>query len=141
MRRLEATNDEAFVASFSVPLFSARRNESFVAEAQANRDLVDAQQRIAMIKAKTMLFELYRELGSEILEAQTLRNDILPRTEEALKETEYAYQRGRYSYLEWVDAQREYLSLQAALIDASSSAQSLRVEIERLTNAPLSAAP
>lgn len=141
VRRLESTNDEAFVASFSVPLFSARRNESFVAEAQANRDLVDAQQRIAMVKAKTLLYELYRELGSEVLEAQTLRNDIVPRTEEALKETEYAYQRGRYSYLEWVDAQREYLALQASLIEASSNAQALRVEIERLTNAPLAAAP
>ncbi|WP_428310015.1 TolC family protein [Hydrocarboniphaga sp.] len=137
VRRLESSDDQAFVASFSLPLFSARRSESLVAEAQASRDLVDAQQRIAMVKAKTMLYELYRELGSEVLEAQTLRNDILPRAEEALKETEYAYQRGRYSYLEWVDAQREYLALQADLIEASSKAQALRVEIERLTHAPL----
>lgn len=141
IRQLQATKDQAFIASVSIPLFSSKRAESFVAEAQANRELVDAQQSIAMVKAKTMLYELHRELGAEILEAQTLRNDILPRTEEALKETEYAYQRGRYSYLELVDAQREYLSLQASLIEASSNAQGLRVEIERLTNAPLNAAP
>lgn len=141
VRQLQATKDQALVASFSIPLFSSKRAESFVAEAQANRELVNAQQSVAMIKAKTMLYELQRELGGEILAAQTLRNDILPRTEEALKETEYAYRRGRYGYLELVDAQREYLSLQARLIEASSNAQGLRVEIERLTNAPLNAAP
>lgn len=137
LRRLEATNDQAFVASFSVPLFSGRRAEGFVAEAQANRELVDAERRSAEIKAQAMLYELHQQLTRAVLEARTLRNDIQPRSVEALKETEYAYERGRYSYLELVDAQREYLAVQAALIEAAASAHTLRTEIERLTNAPL----
>ena len=68
-----------------------------------------------------------------------MRTDILPRADEALRETEYAFERGRYSYLELVDAQREYLDLQASLIEASANAHALRAEIERLTNAPLAA--
>jgi cobalt-zinc-cadmium efflux system outer membrane protein len=137
LRRLEASNDQAFVASFSVPLFSGRRAEGFVAEAQANRELVDAERRSAEIKAQAMLYELHRQLTRAVLEARTLKNDIQPRSVEALKETEYAYERGRYSYLELVDAQREYLGVQAALIEAAASAHTLRAEIERLTNAPL----
>ena len=70
-------------------------------------------------------------------EAETLKTDMLPRVQEALKETEYAFTRGRYSYLELVDAQREYLAVQAALIDAATDAHELRTEIERLTDAPL----
>jgi cobalt-zinc-cadmium efflux system outer membrane protein len=137
VRRLEASNDNALVFSVSVPLFSSRRSSSFVAEAQASRDLIGAEREVALVKAKALLYELHSRLVRAIAEADTLRTDILPRTEEALKETEYAYQRGRFSYLELVDAQREYLTVQSSLIEAASEAHELRVEIERLTNAPL----
>ena len=140
LRRLEATSDQAFVASVSIPLFSGRRAGSYIAEAQANRELVDAERRVAQVKAEAMLYELHRQLVQAVLEANTLKDDILPRSAEALKETEYAYERGRYSYLELVDAQREYLAVQATLIEAAASAHTLRAEIERLTNAPLSPA-
>lgn len=141
VRRLQATQDQAFVASLSMPLFSGRRAESFVAEAQATRERVDAERRIAQVKAEATLYELQRELSRTVAEAGTLSADIVPRTAEALRETEYAYERGRYSYLELVDAQREFLAVQAALIDTAASAHLLRAEIERLTNAPLADAP
>ena len=137
LRRLEATDDQAFVASVSVPLFSGRRAEGLIAEAQANRNLVDAERRVAEVKAQATLYELHQQLTRAVQEARTLQDDIRPRAAEALKETEYAYERGRYSYLELVDAQREYLAVQAALIEAAASAHTLRAEIERLTNAPL----
>ena len=69
--------------------------------------------------------------------AQSLETTTIPTMEEALRETEYAFERGRYSYLELVDAQREYLAVQSERIDASTLAQLLAAEIERLTNAPL----
>ena len=137
VRRIEDGNDESFVASISVPLFSGRRAVSFEAEATANRDLVAAERRIAQTKAEALLYELHRELRGAVLEVESLRGGILPRAEEAMNETEYAYERGRYSYLELVDAQREFLALQAAMIDAAANAQTLRAEIERLTNTPL----
>lgn len=137
IRRLQATKDQALVASFSIPLFSSRRADGFVAEAQANRDLVDTERREALLKAQTTLFELHQELRHAVVEATALKTQILPKMEEAMKETEYAFQRGRYSYLELVDAQREYLAQQQALIEASANAHTLRTEIERLTNAPL----
>jgi len=137
VRRMEVGNDESFVASISVPLFSGGRADGFVAEATANRDLVTAERRIALIKAEAVLYELHRELRGAVLEVEALRGGILPRAEEAMNETGYAYERGRYSYLELVDAQREFLALQAAMIDAAANAQTLCAEIERLTNAPL----
>jgi len=121
----------------AVPLRSRGRAESFVAEAQANRELVDAERRAAEIRAQATLYELHRQLSRAVSEATTLRDDIKPRSAEALEETEYAYVRGRYGYLELVDAQREYLAVQAALIGTAASAHALRAEIERLTNAPL----
>ena len=137
VRRLQATQDQALVASFSVPLFAPRRAAPFIAESESLRDLVGVDRRAAEIKAQATLFELFQALSQAVLEAKSLHDDTLPRIAEALKETEYAYGRGRYGYLELVDAQREYLSVQAAMIAASGDAHTLRAEIERLTNAPL----
>lgn len=137
LRRLQGSRDQAFVASFSMPLFAGKRNTSYVAEAVAKRELLDAERRIAEVKAQATLYELHRQMQRAIAEAKTLKDEIQPRSAEALKETEYAYERGRYSYLELVDAQREYLEVQAALIEAAATAHTLRVEIERLINAPL----
>ena len=140
MRHLEATNDQAFVLSASMPLFSARRASSLVAEAEANRELVDSEERVARIRAQAMLYELHQQITQATRVARTLKDDIQPRSAEALKETEYAYERGRYSYIELVDAQREYLSVRESLIEAAATAHTLRAEIERLTNTPLTAA-
>lgn len=139
IRQIEGSSDrdQALVASLSVPLFTGSRAASLVAEARANRDLVDAERRVAEVNAEAVLYELHRQLSRLVGEAATLRDEIGPRSAEALEETERAYERGRYSYLELVDAQREYLEVRASLIDTAASAHILRAEIERLTNAPL----
>ena len=137
VRRLEAGNDEALVASVSVPLFARRRGSHLVTEAAANRDRVGAEVWAAEVRARTVLYELFRGLQSEIRSAEALRNDLLPRAAEALRETQYAYERGRYSFVELVDAQREFLDLQAALIEASAQAHLRRADIERLTREPV----
>lgn len=137
VRHLQGSGDQGLVFSLSLPLFASRRAEASIVEAQAQRDRVEIEQRGAAVKAQATLYELHRQLDRALSEAQTLQSDILPRTEEAMKETEYAYTRGRYSYLELVDAQREFLVVQATLIETAMQAHLLRVEIERLTNAPL----
>jgi cobalt-zinc-cadmium efflux system outer membrane protein len=136
-RRLEAERDQAFVFSVSIPLFASQRAASFIDEAQAHRDRVDADRRVDAVRIEATLYELHRELQRFVLQARSLRDDIVPRSQEALHETEYAYARGRFGYLELVDAQREFLSVRAALIEAAAAAHTLRAEIERLTHAPL----
>lgn len=141
IRHIEAEGEQALIAGVAIPLFSGRRSQTEFAEARANRERVDTERRAAEIAAQATLYELHHRLERAIAEAATLRGDILPRAREALAETEHAYARGRYSYLELVDAQREYLALQAGLIDTSADAHLLRAEIERLTNAPLTEHP
>ncbi|MCL4777303.1 MAG: TolC family protein [Gammaproteobacteria bacterium] len=137
IKRLQASRDYGLVASFSIPLFAGRRSESFIAEAAARRDAVGAEREAALVRAKAQLFALHRQLQDAVAVAQSLEATTIPTMEEALRETEYAFERGRYSYLELVDAQREYLAVQSERIDASTLAQLLAAEIERLTNAPL----
>ena len=135
--RLAASHDQAFVLGVSVPLFSGRRAAPAIAEATAIRDRLDVDRQVAVLRARTQLFGLYQELRQAIAETRTVQDTILPRLEKALKQTDYAYERGRYSYLELVDAQRTWQEARRALIEAAERAQTLQVEIERLTGEPL----
>ncbi len=133
IRRLEATGDQTLVAGFSMPLASARYAQPRIAEARARRDGVEREREAALIKARTTLFALASRLKHAVEEAQALRDDLLPRMDAAVKATEYAWQRGRYGYIELTEAQREQLALRLAFITAATNAQLYRVEIERLT--------
>jgi outer membrane protein, heavy metal efflux system len=137
VRRLQGSHDQALVFSVSVPLFAPRRTQSYQDEAQARREQVESRRQATLVKVQATLFELHQALQQASFEVQTLQTSMMPRAQEALQETQYAYDRGRYSYLELVDAQREYLAIQSDLIDAATNAHQLRAEIERLTAAPL----
>jgi len=137
LRRSQETKDVGLVASFSMPLFAGRRAPSVIAESAARRDAVGVAREAALTRARAQLFALYSDLREAQAAVNALQSTILPRMEEALQETQYAFERGRYSYLELVDAQRELLDAQANRIEAAAQAQLLIAEIERLTNAPL----
>jgi cobalt-zinc-cadmium efflux system outer membrane protein len=138
VRRLDASDDHAFVAGFSMPFGSRTRAQPAIDAATALASAVELQKTSAIVNARAQLFAIYQELRHEISEAATLRDRVLPQIQEALRETEYAYERGRYGYLELVDAQRAYLEVQRALIEASANSHTFRAELERLTAEPLS---
>jgi cobalt-zinc-cadmium efflux system outer membrane protein len=138
VRILSETNDEAFVIGVSLPLRAGRRAEGGIALARAEREQTMAELEAHRVRAEAQLFELFQELRHSITEAGVLRTSVVPEMEAALEATRTAFERGRYSYLEWVDAQRELVEVQRALIDASANAHLYRTEIERLTGEALS---
>ncbi len=138
MRRLQSTQDTAFVFSVGVQLPVFNRNQGAIAEAQARKQGTYAEQAAALVKARTQLFKNFRELIDRRNEVTALRERALPQMESALKATEYAFERGRYSYLELVDAQRELLSVRSSLIEAATEYHLTLIEIERLTGSPVS---
>jgi cobalt-zinc-cadmium efflux system outer membrane protein len=137
IRELHETNDESFVFGVTLPLFSRSRARSDIAEAQALREQTVAEREAYRVKAEAQLFELFQELRHAITESEVLRSSVLPEMEAALEATRIAFERGRYSYLEWVDVQRELVEVQRQLIDASVNAHLYRTEIERLTGEAL----
>ena len=140
VRFLSETNDEALVFGVTMPLYAGKRARGEVAAARAERDEIAAERETHRVRAEAELFELFQELRHAITEADVLRTSVVPEMEAALEATRTAFERGRYSYLEWVDAQRELVEVQRALIDASANAHLYRTEIERLTGEPLSSA-
>ncbi|WP_341918541.1 TolC family protein [Hydrocarboniphaga effusa] len=138
VRRLEQTRDTGLVFSFQMPLPVGDRNQGLIAEAEARREGAAAEREATLIKARTQLFGYYRELLDRQRQVGLIREKALPRMESALAHTDYAYERGRYSYLELVDAQRELLELKREAIEAAAQYHFTLIEIERLTGNGLS---
>ncbi len=137
VRRLETSDDTALVAGFSIPLPVFDRGQGTIREAELRRAQTQAQQQAAQIKAEATLYGLYQELQANRARMNTLRNQALPQAQQALEQTQYGYERGRFSYLELAAAQRELLELESAAIDAAADSQRMLCEIERLTGTPL----
>jgi cobalt-zinc-cadmium efflux system outer membrane protein len=140
VRRFEDSGDSAFVAALSIPLPAFDRNQGAIAEARARSELTAAQRRAAEARARATLSALHQEFVVARQEAEALRSEVIPQAERALAQTESVFTRGRYSYLELVNAQRELMDARRAAIDAAADAHRLVAELERLTAEPLTAA-
>ncbi|HQQ64432.1 MAG TPA: TolC family protein [Pseudomonadales bacterium] len=139
LRHAEDTGDNGIVLNFSMPLPFSNRNQGAIREASLHREQVEVEQQAALINAQTNLFGLYQQLQSARAEVVELRSHLLPQAEASLAQTRDAYDKGRISYLELVDAQRELLELQRASIASAAMYHRIVVEIERLTDQALTA--
>lgn len=137
LRRFEETGDTGFVVNFSMPIPLANRNQGAIREASIRRDQVQVEEQAAFITTQATLFEFYQGLQQARAQTTGLREQLIPQAEAALKQTQVGYERGRFSYLELADAQRELLVLQREAIAAAATYHRLLAEIERLTNEPL----
>ncbi|MEQ3636868.1 TolC family protein [Alcanivorax sp.] len=136
-RRFEETGDTALVAGVSMPLFAGRRNRGEVQAATAARDEVEYRQQSALLQLHSLLFEAYHTRQQSIAAVEQLRDAVLPDLTQALDLTQQAYERGRYSYVEWTAAQRELLSAREALVEAATTALLNQALIEQLTAQPM----
>ncbi|WP_299127445.1 TolC family protein, partial [uncultured Alcanivorax sp.] len=90
-----------------------------------------------LLRLHSRLFEAYRQRQQNIEAVEQIRGQVLPDLSDALSQTREAYEKGRYSYVEWTAAQRELLSARQALVDAATTALLNQSLIEQLTAQPL----
>jgi len=136
-RRFEDTGESAFTAGVSVPLFTGRRNQGEVGAVLAQRDEVRLQREAALLELRSQLFSAWQAYRQNADAAQRIRQGVLPLLERALAQTRDAYERGGYSYADWVSAQRDLLDARNAAIDTASRALVSQALIEQLTAEPL----
>lgn len=139
IKQIQDIGDIALVAGFSVPLFSSSNNTGAIVSAQAERDEVQARKNTALLQLHNQLQQAYSSRKQAIYTANNLRKIIVPLLEEALAETQTAYQRGLYSYLDYLSARQELLNARQALIASASSALRFGADIEQLIAEPLPA--
>lgn len=137
VRNFRETGDNALVAGFSLPLAVHDRNQGNIGEARARRAQLDAQRQASMTRTLGALYALYREAAAAKERALALRDQALPQARDALTQTQYGYERGRFSYLELLTSQQDFLEISEAAVDAAADHHRLIAEVERLTSEPL----
>ena len=136
-RRLQETGDVGLVAGFSIPLFSAERNQGATRSAMAARDEVEIRREAVLVRMHTQLFNAFQNRQQALTTIDTLQNRTIPLLTEALSGIRAAYESGRYSYLEWMTASQELIGARETLIDAAAAALRYGADVEQLTAEPL----
>lgn len=139
IKQIQDINDTALTAGFSMPLFSSKRNTGAIISAQAKRDEIVVKRAATMLHLHNQLYRAYANRKQAIFTANSLKDSIIPTLKDALNEIQIAYQRGLYSYLDYLSVRQELLFAQRAMIEAASSALRYGTEIEQLIAEPLPA--
>lgn len=128
-----SNNNQALTASVSLPLFSAQRNKASIAMLKANQAQDAVHQEQALLNFYNQLYRAYNNRQQALLTLKTLRDHIIPLLKQARQQTQQAYQKGRYSYLEYISSNTELIAAERAQIDTAAAALKYNTEIEQLT--------
>ncbi|WP_082354044.1 TolC family protein [Marinagarivorans algicola] len=126
-------NSQALTASVSRPLFSAKRNKASIAMIKANQAQDTVLQEQALLNFYNQLYRAYNSRQQALLTLKTLRDHIIPLLKQARQQTQQAYQKGRYSYLEYISSNTELIAAERAQIDSAAAALKYNTQIEQLT--------
>ena len=137
VRRFEDSGDTAFTAGVSIPLFSGKRNRGALKSAMASENEVIYERQTALLKLHVQLFEAYSQRQQHVAAVKVFRTTILPDLNSALASTQRAYETGRYSYQDWIAAQKELLDAKRSLIESAAAASLNQAVIEQLISEPL----
>jgi cobalt-zinc-cadmium efflux system outer membrane protein len=132
MRNFSETDDTAFSLGFELPLFAGSRNRGALTESQLEKQRLQLQRTEAVWLFKRRLQELHQRLISSNAETQTLVDSVVPLQERALKETQRAYNRGRYSFAELAAEQGRLNDLKQRTLEGAARSHRINIELERL---------
>lgn len=133
VKHYQQSDEQALIAGVSIPFGEGSRNTGGIAEARAKLSQLEIKEDEIRVRFETSLYSLHQELQHHFHQVDTYRNNIIPKLEQALKQTRRAYNLGRYSYLELRSVQNELINARHALVEASVNAHLKRIEIERFT--------
>jgi cobalt-zinc-cadmium efflux system outer membrane protein len=133
VRRLEGIDDQAFVASFSVPLGTRNRAIPEIQATRAEREQLRLTASARRLELHSLLFSLYQEVLHARTEATALHVEIRPQAERMVETTAEGYRLGRYSLVELIDAQRALIEIEQDSIRAAVEFHTNLIEIERAT--------
>ncbi len=134
VRRFEEGSDNAFLVGVSVPLQIFNKNQGNIAKAQADflQTQSDAQQ--FELNLKQTLFDNWQTWKTAYAEAAHLKTKLLPAADKSFHLAQSAYERGRFTYLEVLDAQRTLIDARNQYLTTLRRYHKARINVIRLTN-------
>lgn len=132
VRRVNETDDNAFVAGISLPLPIFSRNQGSTAAAGAQINQAEWSQRATQVRTIALLTQFYEALLTAFNEVKKLQNEVLPEAQNAFDTITAGYNLGKFGFLDVLDAQRTLFNSRAQYLRASTEYNRLKAEVERL---------
>jgi len=133
VRWLEARDDAALVAGFSVPIPLFDRNQGARAAARADLRRARSLRRAEQAALGTELERAYQDLAARHEEIVELRDEILPAARDAFDGVRDGYRRGLFRNTDVLESQRTLVELRLREIDAVRAYHIARAALDRLT--------
>jgi cobalt-zinc-cadmium efflux system outer membrane protein len=133
VRDFRASKDQALVAGVSIPLPVFDRNQGDVERARGELAQAENDRRAALLDLQQELTKNWQEWQSAHAEAEALRDTIMPSAEKALDLSRQGYERGRFAYLEILNAQRTLSEARNQYTRAMQRQLTAKADVERLT--------
>ncbi|MFM2372090.1 MAG: hypothetical protein RIS85_1812 [Pseudomonadota bacterium] len=132
LRRLDATNDTAAVFSISVPLPLFNGGSAAVEQAQAQRGMAEAQQRMTALDVEQAITDARAEADNAATSARAASGPALAAAQEAARIARIGYREGKFGQIDLLDAERTLAETRVAAIDALAAYQNAKARLERL---------
>lgn len=133
-RRFEDRNgDGALVAGFSIPLGLFDRNQGAIARAQGERRRAEYDLEAGRRAITREFAALGRALASDAAAVRATQDDVIPQAERALSLAQEGYNRGAFSYLDVLEAQRALTDARQRRVDSLRSYHTNEAALDRLT--------
>lgn len=141
VRTLSDGAERTFVGGVSLPLPIFDRNRGAIDEASASlrqAPLGEAQARLELRRSLTESHVTLRRARDKL---DAIRRDVLPEAARAFEEMRVGYERGRFSYLDLLEARRTWLRARREELQTLLAAHLAFAELERLVGARLESDP
>lgn len=135
VRRFSEDDGTAFLASVSIPLTVFDRNQGRVAEAKANLLAAQSNQTAQRLDLEKQAMNMWQTLVSNREEVLAYQDGLLPSAEKAYRQAEEGFNRGAFSFLDLLDAQRTLFDVQSNHLEALSSFHETKAKIDMLSGA------
>lgn len=133
IRNFRESKSHAFVLSVSIPLPIFDRNQGNIYRIASEINEVDNNQKNTERTLKQYVSENWHNCHSAYQEALQLKTNILPTAQKAFSLAYEGYQKGKYSYIEVLDAQRTLSDANSQYYEALKQYHSSHAELDRFS--------
>ncbi len=136
-RTFRESNEQAMVVGVSMPIPVLDQNQGNIAKARAELNQVENEGLTAGLDAEQALQEAWQEWELAYTEAKQLHDSIIPTAEKAFTLSREGYERGRFSYLEILNAQRTLYEARGQYNQSLQRQATAKAQVQRLTAEPV----
>lgn len=135
VRRYAEDDGSAFLASISFPIPIADRNQGAIIEAKANMLAAQSDRQAQRLALTRQAMALWQDLVSAREEALAYQDGLLPSAQRAYAQAKEGFDRGAFSFLDLLDAQRTLFDVQDNHLTALAAFYDAKAQVDMLSGA------